>query len=220
MRILDFGSGNTCKNDIGIIENMIDALAEVDKERKFIIKWQLFTIAGDNIPLKSSTFYHAYMYARKKGFYTSASVFDLYHLKYLLSPLFINTSLPPLLMIKIANKRELYYLVEEIPRKIPVIVSRSNNLYFSKEYKYSSYKKEHSLCCISKYPAHIRDYDNKFDNDALLTGISDHTTNWDLFLKYQPEIYECHFKLSDSEGLDAGDFARTPEQIKEIYHLI
>jgi hypothetical protein len=47
-------------------------------------------------------------------------------------------------------------------------------------------------------------------------AISDHTTSWDLFNKYNPEIIEWHYKLSDSIGLDAGDFARTPEQLKEV----
>ena len=46
--------------------------------------------------------------------------------------------------------------------------------------------------------------------------ISDHTTDFQLYNKYKPKIYECHYKLEDSTGLDAGEFARTPEQLAEI----
>jgi hypothetical protein len=37
-----------------------------------------------------------------------------------------------------------------------------------------------------------------------------------LFRKFEPEIIEMHYKLPDSTGLDAGPFARTPEQLAEI----
>ena len=75
------------------------------------------------------------------------------------------------------------------------------------------------MCCVSKYPANTIDYENNLIS-CLRHGISDHTTDWNLFLKYHPEIYEFHFKLSDSTGLDAGEFARTPEQITEVYNLL
>jgi sialic acid synthase SpsE len=74
------------------------------------------------------------------------------------------------------------------------------------------------LLCVSNYPAELKDYENIFNRymGSREVGISDHTTNWDLFNKYKPEIYECHYKLDDSTGLDAGDFARTPEQLSQI----
>ena len=59
----------------------------------------------------------------------------------------------------------------------------------------------------------MKEYESKF-GDKLHDGISDHTTNFDLFNKYQPKVYEFHFKLDGMTGLDAGDFARTPDQIR------
>jgi hypothetical protein len=73
-------------------------------------------------------------------------------------------------------------------------------------------------------------------------GLSDHTTNWDLYhaTKYhyflqahawfnditerekwakktmKDRIFEWHFKLPDSVGLDSGPFARTPDELREI----
>jgi len=73
-------------------------------------------------------------------------------------------------------------------------------------------------------------------------GVSDHTENWDLYnaIKHhyfieshawhndieerkkcaernlKDRIFEWHFKLNDSIGLDAGDFARTPEMLREV----
>ena len=211
MRILDFSSGNTCQNDLAIIRKMIDSLAEVDPERKFIIKWQLFKEAGKNIPLHIGAFNYAYEYAKKLRYKTTASVFDIQSLEDLF--LYLNPC-----FVKIANRPDLYWLIGEVPRKIPVIVStsRGNDLplsIFDPEYIIH----DHILQCISEYPTDIKKYENEFYEEELKTGISDHTTNWDLYLKYRPRIYECHFKLEDSTGLDAGEFARTPKQISEIY---
>ena len=85
------------------------------------------------------------------------------------------------------------------------------------------------LACVSKYPAKISSYEKTysrevtplidfegFEEHILKKSISDHTTNWDLYKKYRPKIYECHYKLEDSTGLDAGPFAMTPEQLLEI----
>ena len=72
------------------------------------------------------------------------------------------------------------------------------------------------MVCISKYQTIIKEYEESFSHQSLATGISDHTTDWKLYKKYKPWIYECHYKLEDSEGLDAGPFARTPKQLKEI----
>ena len=113
MRILDFSSGNTCKNNVDIIKKMIDALAEVDTERKFTIKWQLFQKAPPNIPLTQQNFHFAYHYAKQLGYETTASIFDKESLDFLswFNPCFI----------KIANRPDLYWLIGEVPRKIPVL---------------------------------------------------------------------------------------------------
>ena len=72
------------------------------------------------------------------------------------------------------------------------------------------------MCCVSEYPASKEDYIEIFPESFLELGISDHTIDWELFETYKPAIYECHYKLPDSTGLDAGPFARTPQQLKEI----
>ena len=42
MIILDFGSGETCNNDVGTAYRMIDELEKVDTRRhNVVIKWQL-----------------------------------------------------------------------------------------------------------------------------------------------------------------------------------
>lgn len=199
--ILDFGSGNTCKNDGEYIKRMIKELAAVDLKRKTIIKWQLFESAGDNIPLKKMYFEYAYRFAQKLGFKTTASVFDIQSLKFLLT-----FDIP---FVKIANRSDLYWLAGEVPRRITVIFSVDKNDLDLKNVGYDF------IWCLSEYPSTAEDYIKAY-GDKLACGVSDHTANWDLFNKYKPNIYECHYKLKDSTGLDAGHFARTPEQIKEI----
>ena len=208
MRILDMGSGNTSKNDITIIKKMIDALAEVDPERKFIIKWQLFKDVPPNIPLEQKKFAFAYYYAESLGYKITASVFDIASLEFLLI-----YNIP---FVKIANRPDLYWLIGEVPRKIPVIVSY-NGKYNDYLYSHDEYDINYELCCISEYPTNINKYNTNFEIFELKQGISDHTSDWQLYLKYRPEIYECHFKLPDSTGPDAGSFARTPDDIKNIY---
>jgi sialic acid synthase SpsE len=209
--ICDLGSGNTCKNNPNTVKEMIDALAEVDPRRKVILKWQLFTeawVCGNNIPLDHIRFRYAYDYATKLGFKTTASVFDKESLVFLLS-----FDIP---FVKIANRPDLYWLIGEVPRKIPIITSLDTfnlgNIHITDW--------DRMISCISKYPCDKKEYEINFSCPDLQRGISDHTTNWELFKKYHPQVYECHFKLSNSTGADAGDFARTPEQIKEIYEEI
>jgi sialic acid synthase SpsE len=204
---LDFGSGNTSKNNYDYIKLMIDKLAKIHlHNHEVIIKWQLFKEAGQNIPLTQAAFNYAYHYAKIKGYQITASVFDIESLKFLL-----HFDIP---FVKIANNRSLDYLIGEIPRKIPVYVSVSNAI--GKEL-FTIVKANKSLCCVSNYPAKLIDYDKLFNkNRFLYDGFSDHTTNFDLWHKYEPEIIEWHYKLDDSTGLDAGDFARTPKQLAEV----
>lgn len=198
--ILDFGSGNTCHNDYDYVERMLDRLKEVDTgQHEVIIKWQLFKEAGQNIPLKHNVFSWAYHYADILGYQTTASIFDKESLDFLLQ-----FDVP---FIKIANNRKLDWLIGEIPRKIPIIISLSND---------GNHKECTALRCISKYPSTIEQYEYQFLEHNLRLGISDHTTNWDLFNKYKPEIIEWHYGLEDSTGLDAGPFMRTPTMLKEI----
>ena len=207
--ILDFGSGNTCRNDPNIIKRMIDEIVKIDtKKHSIVLKWQLFERAGENKPLDHSVFRMAYYYAEKHGYKTTASVFDLSSLRYLLK-----FNIP---FVKIANNRLLDWLIGEVPRKIPVYVSVGNID------DYITYTREgiEAIACVSKYPATLKDYENTYKSSlgCELQGgcVSDHTVGLELFKKYQPEIFEKHYKLSDSTGLDAGPFAITPEELREI----
>lgn len=207
MKIIDFGSGNTCKNDKLTILTMIGKICGIDKEQKSILKFQLFEKAGDNIPLDRKMFDYAYWMASECGFQTTASVFDESSLKFLLE-----YEVP---FIKIANNPKYYYLKDLIRSArpvLPIAISwndnqpKGNNLI--------------PLCCVSKYPSEISDYEDCFNPVDLQKGISDHTTNWSLYRKYKPEIYECHFCLEDSTGPDAGPFARRPEQLRELFNEV
>jgi sialic acid synthase SpsE len=200
--ILDFGSGNTCKNDTAYIRRMIDSLADLTPRRDIVIKWQLFTEAGENVPLNHHCFEFAYKYAQSKGFKTTASVFDKASLDYLLT-----FDVP---FVKLANCKRSRDLHVHIPRGIPIIASVSDNCCID------MMDNAIYLCCVSKYPAIASDYETGFNDEWLAEGISDHTVNFELYKMYEPYEYECHYKLDDSTGLDAGDFARTPERLREI----
>lgn len=200
--ILDFGSGNTCKNSKDYIKRMIDELKEVDtRKHDVVIKWQLFESAGANIPLTRDSFIFAYEYALKHGYKTTASVFDIKSLEFLM-----RYEVP---FIKIANNEDLYYLADYIPTTIPVYVS-----YKHKNNQLSGASVD--LACVSQYPAMMSDYEEKFDKEELENAISDHTTSFELFNKYNPKIVEWHYKLDDSDGLDAGTFAKTPNDLREV----
>lgn len=211
MRIVDMGSGNSCMNDYNYIRKMIDAIAEVDPDRKFILKWQIFKSAPPNISLFPECFEYAYAYAKKLNYKTTASVFDKESLDFLLQ-----FDIP---FVKIANRPDLYWLNGEVPRKIPTIIS-INGEYNEYIYNHEEYDIHYLLSCISKYPATLKEYEKQFNKTELSTGISDHSIDFSMYLKYRPEVYEFHFKLPNSTGLDAGEFARTPEQIKEVYKEI
>ncbi|MFA5715943.1 MAG: N-acetylneuraminate synthase family protein, partial [Candidatus Paceibacterota bacterium] len=152
-------------------------------------------------------------YAKKLGYKTTSSVFDLESLKFLL-----NYDIP---FVKIANRRDLDWLVGEIPRKMPVYVSYKNSDELGElvEKIKTSYSDDKFLQCVSKYPATIEEYEKYGEWVGLLyryKAISDHTIGLDLFKKYQPQAWEKHYKLSDSTGLDSGSFAITPEELSEI----
>lgn len=215
--ILDVGSANTHKNDWPYLKKMLDELKKVDTgKHEIVIKHQLFTKAGENIPLKHDIFEKAYSYAATElNYQTASSVFDKESLDYLLQ-----FKVP---FIKIANNRKLDWLIGEIPRKIPVYVSYG--------YKCRALCHEYSgeglvgLSCVSKYPATLEDYEKIFKDTSLghinkrmlLDHVSDHTTNFDLWYRYQPKIIEWHYVLEhDPSNLDGGPFARTPAMLAEI----
>ena len=203
--VLDFGSSNTCRNNPKIIKRMIDELARVDKQRKCIIKFQIWSVynpQGENLRLEEDMFDYAYSYGNSLGFEVTASVFDKESLDFLLEH-----EIP---FVKIANRKELYWLIDYIPRTMPVYISYDNEVYLPK----CLGEQDKGLYCVSKYPADIRDYWGK-DN---LKHISDHTIGVRVLCRHgwELETWEKHFKLPDSSGLDAGDFAITPKELGEI----
>ncbi|MFW9969297.1 MAG: N-acetylneuraminate synthase family protein [Candidatus Odinarchaeota archaeon] len=202
-------SANTHKNNWNYLKKMLDELKKVDTgKHEIIIKHQLFIKAGNNIPLNHEIFIRAYNYAKKLGYKTTSSVFDKYSLDFLMS-----FDIP---FVKIANNRDLDWLIGEIPRKMPICVSFGSN----QEIACCNLGNVQKLLCVSKYPCNIEDYNNTFFGMNYLVdsgyGLSDHTTNWDLFNEFNPDFIEVHYKLKNSTGLDAGEFARTPKQLSEV----
>jgi hypothetical protein len=186
--VLDI-SANTHKNDKAYYQRMIDELAKVDTDKhEVIIKGQLFEKEGQNIPQDRELFETMAEWAYDEyGYRTTASVFRRSDLLYLL-----NNEWPYLFpFVKIANRPRLYWLKDEVPKGTPVYISGIN------------------MECVSKYPASIDDY-----TGAKL--MSDHTVGLDLLRKFKPDVWEKHYKLSDSTGLDAGPWAITPEELREV----
>ena len=204
--ILDLGSGNTCKNDIEIIKEMINSVAEIDRgKHEVIFKMQLFENSKINIPLKRTVFSDAVFAANIHGYKMTASVFDESSVKFL-----ERFKVP---FIKIANSWNSSNVVQYVKADTELYVSyRHKNV----KIRFANAQNVKLLCCVSSYPADIVDYEYGFSATSLRKGISDHTVGFELFNKYKPEIWEKHLKLPDSTGPDSGEFAVTPEQLKEI----
>lgn len=210
MVIADFGSGNTCHNDLDYVRRMIDELAAVDPQRKVVIKFQLFSSSNERtkhcLALDWDVFNAAFVYASAAGYRVTASVFDELSLQRLL----FHYGVP---FIKIAAREWAYPLIERVPRGVKVIVSVER---MSIAYKYLLRENVDIMCCVADYPAKKDEYEARFTGEMLRRGISDHTPDLSLWRKYKPAIYERHFKLPDSTGLDAGDFASEPTAWKEV----
>jgi sialic acid synthase SpsE len=203
MIILDAGSGTTCKNDYAYVRKMIDAIPKSGE--RIVIKWQLF----ENIPPLPPLEHDVYLYARdiaeRRGFKTGSSVFDEESLDFLLGtdPAFV----------KIACRPHLYHLIDKVPESVGLVVSVPDiRTYYEIAGKYP---RAHVLCCVADYPADEIMYRQTFGG-LMHYGLSDHTENWNLYKRYKPLVYECHFRLEDSTGLDAKPFARTPAQLSEV----
>jgi len=197
--ILDCGSGNSCRNDKSIVEKMIKEIAYVDSGRHQVyLKWQLFKDAPPNIPLEHDVFRHAYEYADRFAYETTASVFDLDSMRFLMG-----FDVP---FVKIANRPDLYYLAEY--STVPVYVSTSQSGL--------DLPGEVNLACISNYPATVEQYEDAFTDDEL-KYISDHTSGWDLYRLHLPCIIEKHYVHERRiDNPDAGSFAVTPSELAEV----
>lgn len=200
MFIIDIGSGNSLTS----VEQACKTILKV-KEMAIpnsYVKFQLFQKAGNNIPLNPEIFDRAVRYCHIVGMPYGVSVFDEWSLD-----LAIHSG--ALKFLKMANNKELHYLINKAPDEDRWIISTDDlNLKIDRH-------DTDIIYCISKYPAKEKDYEDKF-GDKLKQGISDHTTSWTLFKKYLPKIYECHFRLSETTGLDSGKFARLPEQFEDL----
>ena len=209
MIILDFGSGETCKNDVAYVKRMIDELKEVDSGRhKVVIKWQLFqkeTVPYVE-PLALWVFDEAYKYAASVGYETTASVFDTFSLRKLLD---YDVS-----FVKLACREWVYPLLG-----VPNMIDRNSIVSIRDQTSMTQMKVQwgaETMCCVPTYPASKAAYEMLFDSLSLACGISDHTDSFDLYNQYRPDIYECHYRLEDSTGPDAVPFARLPAQVAEI----
>jgi hypothetical protein len=203
--VLDI-SANTHRNDEAYYKRMINELAGVDsRKHEVILKWQLFKEAGENrIPHEMLFEDMCYWAFNKHGYRTTASVFDIPSLSMLLDVAYgLDYQLP---FVKIANRRDLDWLIGEIPRKYRVYKSVEYIPTFDCQLEKGIKK----LWCVSEYPAPI----DKYPDWCKL--ISDHTIGLDLWYRNRPLIWEKHYKLSSSTGLDAGPFAITPDELKEI----
>lgn len=227
--ILDF-SANTFKNDPEIIDRAVREIACINTgKHEVIFKTQLFKEAGKNVVCEHKMYDYLHTVCAKRGYGCTASVFDhesleflySYHKKRLAEK---KTGIP---FIKIANNPDLYHLINEIPRAMPVYASMG---YDDFPDDIPIYSKDKFLRCVSKYPAKISDYFKimqKVFSDmhchpvkgySDYVSISDHTIGLELFETYEDdlEVWEKHLILDDSDGLDAGPFAITPQELAEI----
>lgn len=205
MVILDFGSGGTCRNDRRIINEMIEGLAEVDPDRKCVIKWQLWDRRTEPqcVRLRWDVFDSACKIAEDWGFRTTASVFDKPSLDYLLD----DHDVP---FVKLANRPYLRHLARYIPRGIPIVYSlRPEEDYW----ELSEAEGDRHMVCVSKYPASEEDYKG---SSMLPQGTSDHTIGLDLWHKYKPMVWEKHYRLPDQRGPDCGPWCITPQELVEV----
>jgi len=199
--ILDFGSGNTCQNDFHIVKRMLGCMRKVDsKKYPIVVKWQLFRAAHPNAPLLPQVFQAAYYAARDMGYACTASVFDEQSCEFLLK-----YQVP---FVKIATGcPDPVKLIDMVPRRIPIVRSFAPRL---ASWGWNQY----NLQCVAEYPADPAKYDH---TRVGFDGISDHTVGWDMFKKAPWYNYwEKHYRLPESTGLDAGPFACTAEELKEI----
>jgi sialic acid synthase SpsE len=204
--ILDMGSGNTCKNSIDYAKRMVDAVATADSKKsghRVVLKWQLeLDDVGPNKHLEREVFKAAFEHAQKVGYETTSSVFDIDSLKYLIG----NFAVP---FVKLACDPEKYWLAKAVPPIIPVFISIAvrENLPIHCNFMH----------CIPKYPATLAEYEGMFADFMLRASVSDHSPGMELWRKYHPQVWEKHFVLEREESNpDAGPFAITPDQLKEV----
>ena len=222
MIILDCGSGSQCNNDFDKVKKLIESAAILKSDKyDLILKWQLFDKSEELKSLAWQIFEYAYYNAKDLGLKTTASVFDEKSLSFLLQH-----DIP---FVKLSARTDLYWLVEKIPEDIPILFSVPSFDWYQ-ELKNRIKRKAGfaTMCCIQNYPAEEKTYKQEYDNWALghtgylHRGLSDHTTNFNLFKEYQPIIWEKHFILKHGKTDDPyGDlFCATIEELSEVLREI
>jgi len=198
--ILDIGSGRSLHN-VMRAETMIAKVANTDSHKhKIIFKTQLFRDAPPNIPLDHDVFDHLYHYAASLGYPMTSSVFDKDSLAFLW-----RYQIP---FVKIACRPDLYWLIGEIPRKMPVYVSVYDKVA-------PPYLNGKWLFCVPQYPAQISEY-LAFSSEGRKM-ISDHSPGLDVWLNLKPDVWEKHLcPEREADNPDSGTFAVTPEELREV----
>ena len=214
MIVLDMGSANVNKNDITIIKKQIDTVNEIigDKSDITVLKWQLFeSVIDGNIPLTKESFEYAFGYAKSLGLMTTASVFDIQSLYFLLSH--------PIPFVKLANGLiPASQLLGAIPRGMKILYSTSNMFGLMQMPMFMTWGLDNGMCCVSNYPATIEEYEKNFSPEVLIQSVSDHTEGAKLWDKYHPMVWEKHFCLEHSDEKDCGSYALDPKELREIYN--
>ena len=214
--ILDIGSGRSLP-DVDTAIKLIDEVIKRDtKKHTVIFKTQLFESAPPNVPLNEEVFVAAFHYAKNEGYHLTSSVFDENSLRLLLAFDWPDWELP---FIKIACRPDLYWLIGEIPRRVPVYVSTENVQYYvTNDIGEQSFlvMTDDVLLCVREYPAKVEDY--KISNLVAPHGVSDHTAGWELFKSVETKrIWEKHVILEHNDtNPDAGAFACTVDELSEV----
>lgn len=212
--ILDIGSGKSL-NNVSRAVDMMYRVGEMDVgKHKIVFKAQLFQEAPPNVPLAHEHFDCLYRYAERLGYPMTASVFDKESLAFLL-----RYRIP---FVKIACRPDLYWLIAEVPRKIPVYVSydsKGNHDLVHNEWEHIS--DVEYFACVRKYPASVSDYSNLIretdGNYDYERCISDHTAGWELLRTYRPEAFEKHLcPQREADNPDSGPFSVTVEDLREV----
>ena len=206
MLIIDMGAGDATKNSVFYVEKLISSVPQGD----IVLKFQLFEDIPGLTPLKPEVFYHAWWFASKFGFKVTASVFDEESIHRL--------TLMQVPFVKIACNTDWYPLIDQIPAGIPVIVSIDSQVQLMAVASEHMDKPLQYLSCVPKYPATEEDYVGNFPAYMLKKGISDHTTDLELFKTYRPRVYERHYAIDDI-GPDY-EHAIGPEEVEECLQIM
>ena len=199
MICLDFGQGDSTKNDPTYIKNLMDTVPQ-----GVVIKFQLFVNHPVLTALKPSVFYQAWVHGQQTGKPVTASVFDEASINVMRQ-----VQVP---FYKIASHEKWYPLIDKCPDYAPIIVSVDSHVRMLQLATENMTKHMAFMCCVSEYPAEMEEYERLFTPMMLAQGISDHTTSTELYEKYRPILWERHY---GDRGPDA-EHAITREELLRV----